>query len=323
MGKPRRTVETYHLIDKTLLLHGYQSPTDIYELDKDEKTVTFLYQKYHTFNDDDMQYMQTCRPLYIALEGREDFDEYCIAHIDKFAGNSHMTFATRSNLVLKKAESIMDDMFENPESLGNVKESQQLVDDMVEVIVQEDFAVKSMMEIASHDYYTHTHSINVSIYALSLGKHLNMSSKELKNLGISALLHDLGKSKIDKAIINKNGALTPQEFETMKKHPVYGYEIAKKLKISNAMVLAGLRNHHEKLNGGGYPDGQKGVQIAKFARIIAVCDIFDALTTKRSYKDPVSTFDTLKLMKEQMKEEIDMNIVNEFILMMKRDQNVA
>jgi len=108
---------------------------------------------------------------------------------------------------------------------------------MVGTILHDDYAIKSLMSIATHDYYTHTHSINVAIYALSLGSFMKLKPDALSELGEAALLHDLGKSKIDAAIINKNGKLTDQEYAEMKKHPSLGYTIGLKLGIKNRKIL--------------------------------------------------------------------------------------
>jgi HD-GYP domain-containing protein (c-di-GMP phosphodiesterase class II) len=138
---------------------------------------------------------------------------------------------------------------------------------------------------------------------------------------MAAVLHDLGKSKIDYEIINKNGKLSDEEFAHMKCHPAFGHEIALKLGIDDERILSGIRHHHEKIQGGGYPDNLKGEQISYFARIIGVCDVFDALSTKRSYKDPMSSFESLLLMKQQMSEHLDMDIVNAFIKMLHKQGN--
>ncbi len=309
-------ITTYMLIDAGYLLEGEQAPTDIYEVDESGKDVNFLFQRYHVFNAIDMKRIAKARPLYVHKESKKAFDDYCIEHLEALSKKNHFTFEVKSTLIFKKAESIIESMFQDPHALGNVKKTQNLVDNMVEMIMDEDFTIQSLMKIAAHDYYTHTHSINVSIYALSLGRFMKLDPKTLKLLGEAAILHDVGKSKISKNIINKNGPLTAEEFAVMRKHPVYGYDIAVRLGVKEQHILDGIRHHHEKLNGTGYPDKLKGERITLFARIIGVCDIFDALTTKRSYKDPVSTFNTLKMMKEQMHAEIDMHILEQFILMM-------
>ncbi|WP_294966109.1 HD domain-containing phosphohydrolase [Sulfurimonas sp.] len=137
------------------------------------------------------------------------------------------------------------------------------------------------MNIATHDYYTHTHYINVSIYALSLGSFLGLKADEISELGEAALLHGLGKSKIDVDIINKSTKLSDEEFKEVKKHPTLGYTLGLKLGIKNRNVLEGIRHHNEKMNGKGYPFGLRGENIPYYARIIGICDIFDALGTKR------------------------------------------
>ena len=161
---------------------------------------------------------------------------------------------------------------------------------MVGTILHDDYAIKSLMSIATHDYYTHTHSINVAIYALSLGSFMKLKPDALSELGEAALLHDLGKSKIDAAIINKNGKLTDQEYAEMKKRPSLGYTIGLKLGIKNRKILEGIRHHHEKMDGTGYPFRMRGEAIPYYARIIGLCDIFDALTSRRSYKEPMVPF---------------------------------
>jgi HD-GYP domain-containing protein (c-di-GMP phosphodiesterase class II) len=103
---------------------------------------------------------------------------------------------------------------------------------------------------------------------------------------------------------------------TMKKHPEMGYDIALKLGIADERVLTGIRHHHERLDGSGYPDNLKGEQISQFARIIGVRDVFDALSTKRSYKDPMSSFEALKLMKKEFVGHLNMDIVHSFIRML-------
>ena len=207
----------------------------------------------------------------------------------------------------------MDTIFENPESPETVKESKKIVNNMISTIMSDDFTVNSLITILSYDYYTHTHSLNVSVYALCLGKELRLKPTQLEDLGTAALLHDLGKSQVHKAIINKNGKLTEREFNEVKKHPIFGYELAKKLQIESKDILLGIRHHHEKMDGSGYPDKLTSDQIHIYAKIVGICDIFDALTTKRSYKNEVSTFDTLAMMKKEMGHQLDMDILNTFI----------
>ena len=169
------------------------------------------------------------------------------------------------------------------------------------------------MNVTSYDYYTYTHCVDVTIYSLSLGKTLRLSKAELEDLGTSAILHDIGKSKIDYDIVNKKGRLTDEEFTAMKQHPVFGYDIALENGITDERILSGIRHHHEKLDGYGYPDKLKKEDLTMFAQIIAVADIFDALTTKRSYKEAFTSFDALMLMKKEMSTQLNEQILSNFI----------
>jgi HD-GYP domain-containing protein (c-di-GMP phosphodiesterase class II) len=196
-----------------------------------------------------------------------------------------------------------------------MEKSQAIVDGFVSLVLQNEATLDSIMKIAAHDYYTHTHSINVSIYSLSLSKFLGLKDKDLEDMGMSSMMHDLGKSKVDWDIINKNGKLTDTEFIRMKKHPKSGYDIAVSMGVTDKRILSGIRSHHEKLDGTGYPDGLKDKKISLFARIIAVCDVFDALTTKRSYKAAMTSFEAISLMKKDMQGHLDMRLVDALIKM--------
>jgi HD-GYP domain-containing protein (c-di-GMP phosphodiesterase class II) len=239
--------------------------------------------------------------------------------VQSVARNESVSITKKAAVIYRQASIILDEMFENPEELENVPKSKEVVNTFVGTIFSDKHAIESLMKITAYDYYTHTHSINVCIYSLSLGSYLELGAVMLEELGMSALMHDLGKCRVDPKITNKNGRLTEAEFEAMKHHPLYGYTIALKIGVHDRLILDGIRHHHEKLDGSGYPDGLMGKNITLFARIIGVCDVFDALSTKRSYKDRMSSYDTLMLMKKTMQNHLDMEIVDAFIRMQKHD----
>lgn len=306
----------YKAIDKRLITEGSEISFNLF-LTNDTKTEMSLFLQSETAVDGDAKVkLREIETLYVSEEDEERYNEYVAQHLQSIAKNRDIPTEEKARLVYAKAAEAVDAMFKNPESLENVKNAQPLVDNFIDIILHDNCAVESLMKITAHDYYTHTHSINVSIYTLSLGSFLGITGKDLEVLGMSAILHDLGKSKIDYEIINKNGKLTDDEFIQMKQHPALGHEIALKLGIEDERILSGIRHHHEKIEGGGYPDNLKEDQISQFARIIGVCDVFDALSTKRSYKDPMSSFASLLLMKQQMQGHLDMGMVDAFIRML-------
>ncbi|MDO8453584.1 MAG: HD-GYP domain-containing protein [Sulfurimonas sp.] len=192
---------------------------------------------------------------------------------------------------------------------------QESAKSIVEFINKDCCTIESLTKILEHDYYTHSHCINVGFYAIFFGKTLKLTQEELEDLGSAALLHDLGKSKIDVDIINKNGKLTDYEFANMKEHPRHGYELAKAYGITNSRILIGIKHHHERLDGYGYPDNLLSDEIKLFPKIIAMCDVFDALTTKRSYKEAMSSFEAFKIMKSDIY-HFDQKLLKKFMHMM-------
>ncbi len=258
--------------------------------------------------------------LYIREKDLPIYNKFIDIVVQAVAQNTQITITKKAAVIYRQAAVILDEMFDDPEALENVPKSKKVVNKFVDTIFSDAHAIESLIKITAYDYYTHTHSINVCVYALSLGSYLGMKAHALEDLGMSALLHDLGKSKVDRNITNKKGRLSYDEYEQMKHHPAYGYAIALKIGIKDHRVLDGIRHHHEKLDGSGYPDGLSENKITLFARIIGVCDVFDALSTKRSYKDRLSSYDALHLMKETMKSHLDMHLVDSFIQMQRREQ---
>lgn len=306
----------YKSIDKRLLTEGSAIDFKVF-LTNDTKTVMSVFLQSHTVIDGEAKVrLREIENLYISEEEEAQYEAYKQQHLQTIAKSSDIPIDEKAVIVYEQASRVIDTMFHNPEALENVQNAQPVVNSFIDIILHDKSAVESLLKITAHDYYTHTHSINVSIYTLSLGAFLGIDGEELEALGMAAILHDLGKSKVDYAIINKNGKLSDEEFDEMKKHPGSGHGIALKLGITDERVLSGIRHHHEKISGGGYPDNLKDGAISKFARIIGVCDVFDALTTKRSYKDPMSSFEALKLMKETMSEHLDMHMIHEFIRML-------
>ena len=208
-------VTKYHLIDKSYITEGATILFDIYEVNEDGKKLTFFLAVNTMVDGDHKVTIGASRELYINVDQREDYDNYCALHLRAIAIDQSISFDVKSSALYGKAEKVMAGLFSNPEALGNAALASEIVGDMLYSVLDKDFTVQSMMQIAAHDYYTHTHSINVSIYALSLGKFLGLSNPLLQLLGESAVLHDLGKSKVNVAIINKNGKLDTTEFGEM------------------------------------------------------------------------------------------------------------
>lgn len=166
--------------------------------------------------------------------------------------------------------------------------------------------------IAERDTDTNNHNYRVTYYALRLGETLGLSRGDIRNLITGAFLHDVGKIGIRDPILLKPGKLTPQEFEIMETHVSLGVDI-----LSKSSWLSGARDvvefHHEKFDGSGYPQGIKGKAIPLNARIFAIADVFDALTSKRPYKDSWALDDAISMLKQDSGSHFDPQLVNTFV----------
>lgn len=171
----------------------------------------------------------------------------------------------------------------------------------------------SISNLKLYDDYTYNHSLGVSILAIAIGISMNLRTTELYDLGLCALLHDIGKMSVPIEIISKPAKLTAEEFEIVKTHPYKGAEFFLKHHLVSKKICAGILTHHEKYDGTGYPNGLKGDAIPLFGRIIAVADVYDALTSVRPYRKPSSPTEVLEYIMGGSGTAFDLKIVEAFL----------
>lgn len=194
-----------------------------------------------------------------------------------------------------------------------IKDSLNIVEDMVDYIINMGDVNTSLYDIRTYDNYTYVHSLDTCIMASFLGLSVGgFSEKELKELAIGAILHDIGKIKVSNKIINKCGALTDEEFEEIKKHPIYGEEIlSKNVRIPDNAIKAVLQ-HHERIDGRGYPYRLVDKEISKFGKVVCVCDVYDAVSNDRVYRKKFSPNEAYELILAGSGTAFDSNIVQSF-----------
>lgn len=183
---------------------------------------------------------------------------------------------------------------------------------LVDYIVQADGHCNEFVNMKTFDNYTYEHSVAVAVYAVMLGLRVGLGEKELVNIAMTGLLHDIGKLLIDRDILYKPGRLTAEEFSQMKKHATYGYEQVKDYSSISATIKVGIYQHHENEDGTGYPNGLESDKIYKFAKIIHVVDVYDALISKRPYKDPKTSADALSFLLDNVGTMFNEEFVNAF-----------
>lgn len=192
----------------------------------------------------------------------------------------------RASRIVAQSRTAMQSMFQDAR-LGKAVDAEHclpLVDDITQSVTRNPGAIVSLARLKTSDDYTYMHSVAVCALMVALARQLGLSEAETREAGLAGLVHDLGKAMMPPDVLNKPGALTPEEFEIMKGHPQAGHRMLVEGKGVGPVPLDVCLHHHEKINGKGYPHGLKGEEISLFARMGAVCDVYDAITSNRPYK---------------------------------------
>jgi len=195
----------------------------------------------------------------------------------------------------------------------DVSSVKSTVSKIVQSIFNNDNVFMKLSGIRDIDNYTYLHSIDVCIYSIIAGKSLNLLPDMLNNLALGALLHDIGKCKIPPEILNKPAKLSESEFEIMKKHTEYGYDILRKTPGLSEDVARIALNHHEHWDGAGYPRGLKGEEIDLLSRIVAITDVYDALTADRVYRRRFMPHKAVEYLISNSRAQFDPQILNIFM----------
>jgi HD-GYP domain-containing protein (c-di-GMP phosphodiesterase class II) len=173
--------------------------------------------------------------------------------------------------------------------------------------------INGLYKNESFSRYEYTHSVNVSLLSVLIGRGLGLSGKRLELMVKTALMHDIGKCKISEAILNKRGKLTAEEFTEIKRHPHYSAEILKDLNWFHGESVHGVLMHHEREDGSGYPQGLKGESIVEFAKIIAVADVFDAMTSDKAYSYKANPFDVFEYLDTEARDKMNPRVISAFL----------
>ncbi|MBC7371428.1 MAG: HD domain-containing protein [Bdellovibrionaceae bacterium] len=206
----------------------------------------------------------------------------------------------KSKILRESSIALMEDLFENPDVNTALDESRPIIQNFIDFMETAPEAMGYMISLSGHDFYTYNHSLDVSIYSLGLGQALGFNKVDLEELGVGSLFHDIGKRNVALEILCKKGGLDDNEWEQMKRHPQYGLMILNQNPNVSDAIKAACFEHHESFSGNGYPQSISGQEIHPFARIVAITDTYDAMTTQRSYNVPLKPLDAVTMMKEKL-----------------------
>jgi HD-GYP domain-containing protein (c-di-GMP phosphodiesterase class II) len=200
--------------------------------------------------------------------------------------------------------------------IGNkleIEKVQHSIDPLIKELAKDNTILFKIRKINILDQYTLGHSINVGLLATITGKWLGFSFEELKELTITAFLHDIGKAIVPLELLHKPDKLTLEEFEILREHATLGFNYLKNTPAISKNILDGILQHHERMDGSGYPLGLKGKEINKYARVIAIVDTFDAIISQRPYKARQSPFVAVEVLHNNLFYALDPHICNVFL----------
>jgi putative nucleotidyltransferase with HDIG domain len=195
----------------------------------------------------------------------------------------------------------------------SLPEAETAVRSCVQSILRNPDALLWMSKIRNRDEYTAEHCLNVSILAIAFGRHLELTEEELYTVGLAGLLHDVGKMRVPAEILNKPGKLTDKEFKIISTHAVHGRNLLQQTPQIPKAVIEAAHGHHERIDGGGYPLHTKGEDISPYARIIAIVDSYDAITSNRCYSDARPVTEAMKILYENRGKQFDEELTLDFI----------
>lgn len=331
------------IIEQQLPVSELQIGMHVVRLDRPWSETRFLLQGFVIRSDDDIRDLQDqCN--YVFIEGRVEFATKAAAPVAIRQGGS-ATHSTRTKTPARAPEpprrkvtyinkvSMGDEIpraekfYASAKSIAqgimsgirvgralDVTSARQVVNQCVDSILNNSDAMMLLTKLKHQDEYTVEHCLNVAILAAAFGKHLGLLEGEIRTLGLCGMLHDVGKARVPADILQKPGALTPDEFALMRRHAEYGRDILMgQQSRSLAAAVDVAYNHHERLDGSGYPRALNAGQIPYFAKVIAIVDTYDAITSNRVYDGCRSSMAALEILYRHRGTQFDPDLVQQFI----------
>jgi HD-GYP domain-containing protein (c-di-GMP phosphodiesterase class II) len=258
--------------------------------------------------------------LYIASRDRGSYLRYLEGNLEGIVAAASMSLEESSELVYGVALNTVEELFSQPDSGQAVERAEAVVRATLVNLLRGPGSLATMMDLMSADYQLYMHSVNVCVLGLALGHRLGLSPTQLGWLGAGLLLHDIGKTRIDPEILARPDPLSPEEEEVVRRHPLLGAEILNEDARIDSSTLAIVLQHHEKCTGKGYPRGLRVEGIHPFAKIAALVNTFDTLTSHRPYRRGFLSYPAIRLMQEVRGRDFDADMFRMMIRMLAADE---
>jgi HD-GYP domain-containing protein (c-di-GMP phosphodiesterase class II) len=267
---------------------------------------------------DALRTLPTGERFYVLREDADALLQYQETTLAQILGDKATPLAARSEAFHSHLTSLLRLVFQTPTSL-HIYRLRLGAEQLVHFFLESPENRHSLWTLSHRRYTSPTHSLNVGLYGLALAMEYfgQRRHTDWAELALALFLHDIGKTKVHPATLEKSGPLDQTDWREIKQHPGYGQRILETLKVATAESSAVVLQHHERMDGLGYPYALAGRQIHPYARICTIADAFDALTTQRTFRSALNPFDTLRVMKEEMQTQFDPDMFRTFVLMLR------
>lgn len=257
--------------------------------------------------------------LYIQKKDKNYYSLYIEEVLGSILNDPKISTAVRAKTAYESVMNLAESLFQSPKA-EIIQRYKNAIFDILEFILNEDDALPNLINLTSYDFTTYNHSVNVGIFSVGLTKGLleEGSEHDFEEIAAGFFLHDIGKTAIPLDILHKKGPLSNADWKLIKRHPEEGVKILDKFDALTKEAKIIVSQHHERLNGSGYPKGLKGDDIHVYSKICSIADSFDGLTSYRPYRKEYSTFNALKIMKNEMFKDFDPEYFSKFVKLLSK-----
>jgi putative nucleotidyltransferase with HDIG domain len=301
----------------------FQIPANFYHSDEIiDRDLFILYQgqyllfrpKNLVWKAEDSQRLEqfNVKSLWVRASTRDEHYLFLESNLSRILQQKKISRAEKTQILFETSEQVVGQIFNRPNSPEAVKRSVSLIKNSLDFLKnKENF--HELMKFAATDFSEYAHAIQSAAYSIALAQRVGLTSfNDLSAIGVGSILHDLGKSKIDRRILEKEEALSDDERQEIRRHPEYGFDILKKTRAIPELSELIVLQHHERPGGRGYPHGLD-TDIVLCAKIVAITDCFDSLTSDRPWVQKLASFKAIQMMRTDLAMEYDQNLVLEFI----------
>lgn len=256
--------------------------------------------------------------VYISTRDHDRYYRTIGDHLVDIVADPHIQEQKKAEILHATSIELSNQLLETPPDQQDVARLESVAGATVQYVINNEDAFAHLFEVSNHDFYTATHMVNVCTYAVVLGTRMGLDDSTLESLAAGCLLHDVGKIFVPSKLLNETRPLTDEQFQTMQSHVEKGYDHLKEVTDLPETTLSAVSQHHERMDGSGYPHALSKREISQFGRIVAVADTFEAMTAVRPYRrGTFSIQDTLAHVEDQAGAKYDAAVVVEFAEMIR------